>query len=82
MIFVLCVLLTLYVLYELLAHGTIWKTLVLVAAWFGIYFALSHNILSSNHIMMTIVGYTFSWAEVTATFIVFLCMAVTMRHKR
>lgn len=74
MLFGFCLLIVIYILYVLLIRGTLWKIILAIFGWFGMFWFLSsikgfqERPLDNN---------TFTWAMVIPTVIVLLCMITT-----
>jgi len=71
-------LIILYFLYIMFIEGWLFKLILLIGGWFGIYIFLLSYVKGSNHIVFTISnGYSMSWAAVIPTVICLLCLLST-----
>jgi hypothetical protein len=77
MIFGLILLFAIYLLYLLLIKGFLWKLIIFVGGWVGIYVILKAYIPEASKIAITIAGSQYSWAAVIPTIICILCLAHT-----
>jgi hypothetical protein len=77
MLFGIVLLVAIYFTYVLLIKGLLWKMILGIAGWFGLYIGLQTYIPESHQICITITEYTFSWAAVIPTIVVLLAMAYT-----
>lgn len=68
-------LIAIYLLYLLLIKGVLWKIILALFGWCGMYWYLFNH--GGNEILMTISGYEFTWAQVVPTVIVLLAMGYT-----
>ena len=70
MLFGICLLIALYFIY--LMKGTILKLVLGIFGWLGMYeFLIKHGL---NSIALTILDYSFTWAQVIPTVIIILLM--------
>jgi energy-coupling factor transporter transmembrane protein EcfT len=77
MTFFICLLVFLYILWLFLIKGFLWKLLLAIGGWFGIFAILSIYVPPSTNTLLTIGSTNFSWAEVIPTIIILLAMATT-----
>ena len=76
MVFGLCALFAVYLLWVLLIKGALWKMALGFFGWLGMYWFLGsyHDMQSCP---LTVSGYTFSWAAIVPTVVVLLALAHT-----
>lgn len=77
MLFGIVLLIAIYILYVLLVKGLLWKLILAIAGWFGLFIGLRFYVPQSKELCMVLSGYSFSWAEVIPTVVVLLAMAYT-----
>jgi hypothetical protein len=70
------VLVIIYILYELLVKGLLWKIIFVVSGWAALYVYLK-GIFEFQSCPLTISDYTFSWAFIAPTILVMLVLAYT-----
>ena len=70
-------LILIYGAYVLLVKGVLWKIIVAIFGWFGMFIFLEMYIPDSKAICLTFAGSSFSWSEVIPTIIVLLAMSYT-----
>jgi hypothetical protein len=76
MILAICSLIAIYVLYVLLIKGLLWKIILAIFGWLGLYWCLSGvDGLSTSGI--TVSNYVISWAVVLPSVLVMLAMMYT-----
>lgn len=75
MIFGICLLLVIFILWMLLVEGWLWKLALLLFGWIGMYFALHIYIPDSSAICFSAGGYDYSWKIVIPTFVCFMAAA-------
>lgn len=63
--------------YVLLIKGALWKIIVVIFGWYGMFKALETYLPSSHSICTTILDRTLLWSEVIPTIIVLLALAYT-----
>lgn len=63
--------------YVLFIKGALWKIIVIVFGWYGMFNALQIYFPSSRSICTRIIDHTFLWSEVIPTIIVLLALAYT-----
>lgn len=68
-------------LYQLVVKGYLWKFLILIAGCYGMWHFLSTQIISSNTILVSVLGFTFSWAVCIAAVITLLAL-ITSRMEQ
>lgn len=66
-----------YGLYVLLVKGVLWKIIVAIFGWFGMFIFLKNYMPASKSSCLNLVTCSFSWAEVIPTLIVLLAMSYT-----
>jgi len=76
MVFGIVLLVVLYLLYVLLVRGLLWKIFFVIFGWGAIYAYLS-RLESFQNCPLTISDYTFSWAAIVPTALVFMVMLHT-----
>jgi hypothetical protein len=76
-VFGICLLVAIYILWVLLVKGALWKIIVGIAGWFGMFIALRLYFPGAVHECLNFSGYSFSWSEVIPTVVVLLAMAYT-----
>lgn len=81
MVFGIALLIVIYLLWVLLVKGALWKLIIGIAGWFGLYIALRLYIPESMHECFNSQGYSFSWAEVVPTFCLLMAMAYTKEEE-
>lgn len=77
LIFGVALLAVLFVLYQLLVKGWLWKLILFVFGWFGLYIVLRIYVDGAMQTAVTISGHDFSWAVVVPTVICIACLACT-----
>lgn len=75
MLFGIILLIVIFFLYQLLVKGILWKLIVAIFGWFGMFVALINYVPVSKQLCITISNYKFSWAEIIPTVIILLAMA-------
>lgn len=70
-------LIIIYILYLLLVKGMLWKLIIAIFGWFGMYVFLQTYVFNSKSICLTFVGHNFSWSEIIPTIIVILAISYT-----
>lgn len=63
--------------YWLLVEGWLWRIILSVAGWFGIWIGLQYYYPQSKEICLHFSSYSFSWAAIIPTIIIILAMAYT-----
>ena len=66
-----------FVLYQLLIKGLLFKIPLFIGGWFGIYIGLRYYFPSTSETLMTIADMKFSTAAVIPTVICFLALLTT-----
>lgn len=61
----------------LLSQGLLWKIIVGIFGWLGMYWALVSNFPASNTIFFESAHNSFSWAQVIPTIVLVLAMFYT-----
>lgn len=74
LVFGFMMLLSIYVIYKLFIDGWLFKIILFIAGWFGLYLGLLKYVDGAGKVAVTISGTTFSWAIVVPTIICFLCL--------
>ena len=77
MIFWLALLACVYFAWMLLIGGLLWKIILFVGGWFGIYGLLMVYFPQSAQIAITLLGRGYSWAAMIPTVICILALAHT-----
>jgi hypothetical protein len=77
MIFWLALLVIIYLFWLLLIRGALWKILLSLGGWFGVYIFLSIYFPKSTATALTFSNTHYSWAIVVATGIFLLSLAHT-----
>jgi hypothetical protein len=57
--------------------GFLWRLILFVGGWFGIYALLRIYVPTSAHIALTFGGDAYSWAAVIPTIICIMCLLTT-----
>lgn len=70
-------LIAIYILWVLLARGFLWKLILGIGGWFGIYVFLGTYVSGAADSGITVWDTLISWAAVVPTIIVILAMAHT-----
>jgi hypothetical protein len=76
MVFGVCLLIAIYLLWVLLIKGALWKLTLGVFGWLGMYWFLS-SVPMLHHCPLTFSGQSFSWASIIPTVVVLLALAHT-----
>lgn len=76
MVFGICLLVALYLLWVLLVKGALWKLILGIFGWLGMYWFL-HAYPILQHYPINIYGNTFSWAAIIPSVVVLLAMMHT-----
>jgi hypothetical protein len=77
MIFGLLLLVVIFILYILLVKGALWKIIVFVFGYFGMYVFLTTYIPQTKHTCLIFDQNHISWAMVIPTVIIILALAYT-----
>ena len=77
MIFWFALLVCLYLAWTLLIGGLLWKIILFVGGWIGIYSLLRVYFPDSAQIVLTLAGHGYSWAAMIPTIICVLALAHT-----
>lgn len=70
-------LILIYGTYVLLIKGILWKIIVAIFGWFGMFIFLEAYLPDSKAVCLTFTGSSFSWSEIIPTIIVLLAMSYT-----
>ncbi len=76
MVFGICLLVAIYILYVLLVKGVLWKLILGGFGWVGMYWFLQ-QFPACQVCPLNISGITFSWASIVPTILVVLVLAHT-----
>lgn len=66
-----------FILWQLLVEGWLWKLILGIFGWLGLHWALISYIPSSQNVCLTIFDSTFSWAVVLPSIVLFMSMLYT-----
>lgn len=77
LLFATALLVVLFIMYQLLVKGWLWKLILFVFGWFGLYIGLRIYVDGAMHTAVTINGYGFSWAAVVPTLVCICALACT-----
>ena len=77
MIFWIAILICLYLIWTLVFSGLLWKLLLFVGGWVGIYSLLRVYLPDSAQVALILAGHGYSWAAVVPTVICVLALATT-----
>lgn len=77
MSFAVLLLIIIFIMWQLLVKGWLWKITIGIFGWFGIYWALLHYIPSSRHECLNIAGCSMSWSAAIPSFILIMSMFYT-----
>ena len=74
MVFWFMILFVIYLIWVLLFKGFLWKLIIFIAGWIGIYLLLPIYFPNSMQTAITITGNSYSWAMVIPTAICLLAL--------
>lgn len=77
MIFGLAMLAIIYVLWILLVKGFLWKSILAIGGWFGIWGFLNHSYEWASNSGISAFDIMISWSIIIPTFILLMAMAYT-----
>jgi len=81
LVFGFIMLLFIYVVFKLFVEGFLFKLILFVGGWFGIYIALLKYVDGADKVAVVIAGTAFSWAVVVPTVICFLCLLCSRTYE-
>ena len=66
-----------FIMWQLLVKGWLWKITIGIFGWAGMYWALSYYIPGSSNQCLTIAGASVSWAATLPSIVLFMSMLYT-----
>lgn len=80
MVFGIAMLVAIYILWQLLIKGLLWKTILAIGGWISIYVFLEKSYDWAAHSGIIISNNLISWSIIIPSFIVLMAMAYTKEN--
>lgn len=79
MLYFILIIAIIFFLWNLLTQGLLWKIIIGIFGWIGIYKTLIEYMPQSKEICFIFSNKSFSWAEIIPTFILLMAMMYTKK---